>query len=92
MYTLFYKYIKVKFPFYFKIPGGVQLSKEVTRSDLFVSGSMDVDNIQATHLTLLIPLATLETEVPYVCDITVFTNSGLAKTLQREFTLTEDGR
>ena len=72
-------------------PGGVQLSKEVSHTDIFVSGSLDDDNIQSTHLTLLIPIHTLQTDVTYGCTITVFTNAGEPNIIKRVFSMTEDG-
>ena len=56
-----------------------------------MSGSMDDDNLQSTHLTILIPLVTMETDVTYGCKITYVTNFGDVKTVDKYMDFTDEG-
>ena len=56
-----------------------------------MSGSLDGDNIQSTHLTILIPLVTMETDVTYGCKITYVTDIGDTKVFDKFMNFTAKG-
>ena len=59
---------------------------------MFVSGSLDSDDMHSTHLTLLTSLDTLDTGVTYSCDVTVLTSVGLTKVFSREILFSQKGQ
>merc|ERR1719239_1721396 len=68
---------------------GTMIGKDAT-SDMFVNGQWDKAAILSSRLSLLMPLASLETDVTYMCQVSALPKNGSLEGLDSLLEITEE--